>query len=147
VENTGLPRADFFMDMFDFEYSLRARSHGYRIAVISDCRFSHEIGNTRVFRIFGKDRLWTQQMPWREYYVARNLAYMAWRLRPTARMKQYAIKGLAYILVMTLLVGDHKSASFVKLVQGIHDGIRGKLGIRFRPGDFSRQIADPSIHA
>ncbi len=34
-QQDGLPRADFFMDFFDYEYSLRARAHGYKIAVIS----------------------------------------------------------------------------------------------------------------
>ena len=44
VEAIGLPRADFFMDFFDFEYCLRARSHGYRIAVITRSKLAHEIG-------------------------------------------------------------------------------------------------------
>src|SRR5947208_877291 len=35
VEEIGLPRADFFIDFVDYEYCLRARSHGYTIAVIT----------------------------------------------------------------------------------------------------------------
>src|SRR5277367_4440642 len=35
VDKIGLPRADFFMDFFDFEYCLRARSLGFEIAVVT----------------------------------------------------------------------------------------------------------------
>jgi rhamnopyranosyl-N-acetylglucosaminyl-diphospho-decaprenol beta-1,3/1,4-galactofuranosyltransferase len=47
VEQIGLPRADFFMDFADFEYCLRARSRGYKIAVVSRSKVSHQIGNAR----------------------------------------------------------------------------------------------------
>ena len=40
VRKIGVPRADFFMDFFDFEYCLRARANNYKIAVISQARLS-----------------------------------------------------------------------------------------------------------
>src|ERR1700687_103493 len=47
VEKIGWPRTDFFIDFVDFEYCLRARSSGYKIAVIGRAKLGHEIGNGR----------------------------------------------------------------------------------------------------
>ena len=46
VEKIGLPRADFFMDFFDFEYSLRARQR-VQDCVVPGAELGHTIGNAR----------------------------------------------------------------------------------------------------
>lgn len=138
VERIGLPLTSFYMDFFDFEYSLRARSAGYRIAVISDCRVAHEIGNTRSVRLLGKEQIWIQQPPWREYYIARNLIYTAWRLRDRGVTRLAAAKNLLRHAITAFLVGERKIATSLKIVQGAWDGVQGRLGIRFRPQNYMR---------
>jgi GT2 family glycosyltransferase len=133
VERIGLPRADFFMDFIDFEYCLRARSHGYKIAVVTDSRFGHEIGNPRSVRLPGYHRLWPDQAPWREYYISRNLTYTAWWLYPNWPTKQFAICHLARHAGGVVLFGSNKLASLRKMAQGFWDGRRASLGARFRP--------------
>lgn len=133
VEKIGLPRADFFMDFFDFEYSLRARAGGYKIAVIPGVELNHEIGDARHVTFLGRPRLWTSYPPWREYYNSRNLAYAGWHLYPNRRTKQFVLKHLTRHAGAVALFSKRRLACIGKMLQGFYDGYRGKLGIRFRP--------------
>jgi len=133
VEKIGLPRSDFFMDFFDFEYCLRARSHGYRIAVVPGVRLAHEVGDARPVRLAGFSGLWPDHAPWREYYMSRNLAYAVWWLYPSRGAKRFTVRHLARHAGGVLLFGSDKLASLGKMAQGFWDGKRARLGIRFRP--------------
>lgn len=133
VEAVGLPRADFFMDFFDFEYCLRMRAHNYKIAVINACEFSHELGDVKTIRIAGRTHVWSQHAPWREYYISRNLTYSGIRLFPTPGTKRFIVLHLLRHAVAIILFGARKAASLKKLFQGVIDGCRGRLGPRFLP--------------
>ena len=133
VEKIGLPRSDFFMDFFDFEYCLRVRAAGYKIAVISSARAAHEIGNACTVSLPGYLRIWPDHAPWREYYIARNMTYAAWWLYPSRNVKEFVIGHLTRHAGGVLLFGSKKSACLKKMAQGFWDGRRASLGIRFRP--------------
>jgi GT2 family glycosyltransferase len=133
VEKVGLPRADFFMYFLDYEYCLRVRSHGYKIAIITRSHFAHEVGNARRVRLPGYSRLWPDYAPWREYYLSRNMAYTAWWLYPSRGTKMFVVTHLARHAGGVLLFSSNKLASLKKMVQGFWDGHRASLGIRFRP--------------
>lgn len=133
VEKIGLPRADFFMDFIDFEYCLRARARGYKIAVITGSQIAHEIGAARKVRLPGYSRLWSDHAPWREYYMSRNIAYAAWWLYPNRRTKRFVMRHLARHAGGVLLFGSNKLACLRKMAQGFSDGWRANLGIRFHP--------------
>jgi rhamnopyranosyl-N-acetylglucosaminyl-diphospho-decaprenol beta-1,3/1,4-galactofuranosyltransferase len=133
VEKIGLPRADFFMDFFDYEYSLRARSYGYKIAVIPRAELGHEIGNARKIWWLGRPRLWTSYAPWREYYNSRNLAYAGWHLYANGETKRFVLGHLARHAGAVVLYSPKKASCLKKMAQGFWDGYRAKLGIRFRP--------------
>jgi rhamnopyranosyl-N-acetylglucosaminyl-diphospho-decaprenol beta-1,3/1,4-galactofuranosyltransferase len=133
VEKIGLPRADFFMDFFDYEYSLRARSHGYKIAVLPKAEVAHEIGDARNVWLPSGSRLWTSYAPWREYYNSRNLTYAGWHLYPSRRTKRFVLRHLGRHASAVVLFSPRKLACLKKMVQGFRDGYRAKLGIRFRP--------------
>lgn len=133
VEQIGLPRADFFMDVFDIEYSIRARSRGYKIAVITDAKLTHDVGRTRKINFAGYRRLWMNQPPWREYYISRNLAYLAWRLYPNLATKMSIARYLAVHLAQVLSFSSDGVACAIRMIQGFGDGLRGRLGTRFLP--------------
>jgi rhamnopyranosyl-N-acetylglucosaminyl-diphospho-decaprenol beta-1,3/1,4-galactofuranosyltransferase len=133
VEKVGVPRADFFMYFLDYEYCLRARSHGYKIAIIAQARLAHEVGKARKVRLPGYSGLWPDHAPWHEYYMSRNIAYTAWWLYPNRRTKQFVLKHLVRHAGGALLFGSNKLACLRKMAQGFVDGRRGKLGIRFLP--------------
>jgi GT2 family glycosyltransferase len=143
VETIGLPRADFFMDFFDFEYSLRARSCGYKIAVVPDAELDHKIGDARIVAFAGRSRLWTSYAPWREYYNSRNLAYAAWHLYPSHGTKRFVLRHLGRHAGAVVLFSPRKVACLTKMAQGFRDGYRAKLGIRFRPDAPSSSKSKP----
>jgi len=134
VERIGLPRADFFMDFFDFEYSLRARAHGYKLAIVPGAELGHEMGDARTVRFTGRSRLWTSYAPWREYYNSRNIAYAGWHLYPNRETKRFVLKHLVRHAGAVVLFSPRKTACIGKMIQGVWDGYRARLGIRFRPG-------------
>jgi GT2 family glycosyltransferase len=133
VERIGLPRSDFFMDFVDYEYCLRARSHGYKIAVITRAKMQHEIGKARKVRLFGRNRLWSDHSPFREYYMSRNLVYSVWWLYPSSRTRQFVLRHLLRHAGGVLLFGSDKLACLKRMAQGFWDGRRASLGVRFRP--------------
>jgi rhamnosyltransferase len=133
VQNIGLPRADFFIDFVDFEYCLRARLKGYKIAVVSGAKFAHEIGASRKLQFLGYTSLWPIQPPFREYYMTRNLAYAAWWLYPNQGTKRFVMRHLIRHAGGVLLFSSRKLACLRKMAQGFSDGRKASLGIRFRP--------------
>jgi len=133
VEGIGLPRADFFMDFFDFEYCLRMRARGFRIAVVTSCQFAHEIGNARNIRLPGFNRLWPEYAPWREYYLSRNMTYAGWQLYPTPRTKRFVRNHLLRHAAGVLLFSKRRFRALLRMLQGAHDGKHGRMGIRFLP--------------
>jgi rhamnosyltransferase len=133
VEKVGLPRTDFFIYFVDFEYCLRVRSHGYKIAVITRSRFAHQVGNARRVRLPGYSRLWPDYAPWREYYVSRNITYAAWWLYPSRATKSFVVGHLARHAGGVLLFSSNKLACLKKMAQGFWDGRRACLGVRFLP--------------
>jgi GT2 family glycosyltransferase len=152
VENVGLPRADFFMDFVDFEYSLRIRRHGYEIAIVRDSVLHHTLGIPRVFKFLGYKKAWSDHAPWRQYYIIRNHTYVVWYSYPEWRPKLFMLLRLARHGTASLLFSEHGFESLRMMLLGFLDGRAGKLGIRFVSKTDSKQaIAEdrfcPTRHA
>ena len=133
VEEIGLPRSDYFMDFFDFEYCLRARSRDYQIVVVSKCELEHEIGNARTVRFAGYRRVWPNHSPWREYYISRNMVYTVWRLYPDLAAKCFVLRHLLRHAGGVLVFGSKKLTALKMMARGFEDGRLANLGITVRP--------------
>ena len=133
VETIGLPRSDFFMDFVDYEYCLRARSRGYKIAVVTGAKLFHEIGKVRKVRFLGRSHFWSEHRPFREYYMSRNLVYSVWWLYPNRRTKSSVLRHLVRHAAGVLLFGSDRLACLKRMAQGFWDGRRASLGVRFQP--------------
>lgn len=133
VAEVGLPRSDFFIDFVDYEYCLRIRSRGFKIAVLTRAKLYHEIGNAHKVWFLGRQHLWAEHRPFREYYYSRNLTYSIWWLYPSLSAKAFAVRHLAHQAIAVLLFGPQRLRSLNRMLQGLHDGCRARLGVRFRP--------------
>jgi GT2 family glycosyltransferase len=134
VERIGFPRSDFFIDFVDYEYCLRARSRGYKIAVITRAKLYHEVGRTHTVRLLrGRRHLWSEHRPFREYYYSRNLAYSVWWLYPSAAAKAFLLLHLTRRAMGVLLFGPQRLVSLKRMVQGLCDAWQASLGVRFLP--------------
>ncbi|MFZ0780430.1 MAG: glycosyltransferase family 2 protein [Candidatus Sulfotelmatobacter sp.] len=130
IEKVGLPRSDFFMDFVDHEYCLRLRRHGYKIAVVRASRFEHAIGDPRTVRVLGFEKIWSNHVPWREYYMTRNAIFTVWKYDPDWRTKCVVAHRLLCRAAAILLFGEDKLACLAMMYRGFADGCTGKLGIR-----------------
>lgn len=131
VEKVGFPRADFFIDFVDFEYSLRIRRHGYQIAIIRDSVLHHTMGTPRMMRLFRFIKLWSGHVPWREYYYSRNYTYVVWHTYPQIQSKFFLLAQLVRHGTAMVLFGEDKLASLHMMLRGFLDGRAGRLGIHF----------------
>jgi rhamnosyltransferase len=137
IEAAGVPRADFFMDFVDHEHCFRLRRHGFKIAVVQDCVLNHVLGEPSKLKILGRTKQWTDHLPWREYYMARNEVFTIWQYYPKWRIKGFVLYRLARHALDVLLFGKRKGACFAMMCRGFLDGRAGKLGIRFLPDTMS----------
>jgi len=147
VEAVGLPRVDFFMDFVDYEYCLRLRRHGFRVAVVRDSILDHEIGAQRTFNILGRKKFWADHAPWREYYMARNETFTIWQHYPQLITKAFAGYKFAHHALGIVLFGKQKLACLGMMCRGFLDGRAGRLGIRFLPGKLEQPHPLAAIHA
>jgi GT2 family glycosyltransferase len=147
VEAVGLPRGDFFMDFVDYEYCLRLRRHGFRIAVVRDSILDHEIGAQTTFSILGRKKFWADHAPWREYYMARNETFTIWQDYPQPITKAFVVYKFAHHALGIVLMGKQKLACLGMMCRGFLDGRAGRLGIRFLPGKLEQPYPLDSVDA
>jgi rhamnosyltransferase len=126
----GRFREDFFIDSVDFEYSLRIRKKGYVNLLSPEFGIDHQLGNTRVKKIWFLTISSSNHSPIRRYYMARNHAILSiqyffsfpiWILKKNLAMVQ--------ILLQMLIVDDQKilklrntCSGFVAGIANIHIG-------------------------
>jgi hypothetical protein len=72
---------------------------------------------------------------------------LAWRLQPNRAVKRSIARYLLIHAVQVLLFSTKKLQCLLRMVQGFHDGLRGRLGIRLRPGADRLQSLGGAVRA
>ena len=121
IEEIGLPEKNFFIYGDDTEYNLRAKSLGKHTTMVTDSIMYHPHKNMmkgfKVYKIF-LNHLWA-------YYKLRNALILYKRYRHVAHKQVILLFAALGLYVLTLNIG------FVRLwLEGLRDGLRGKLTIR-----------------
>ena len=137
-QRIGPFRDDFFIDMVDAEYSLRAERRGYRVVLACQAHIEHSIGAPSQHRLFGRAVATSNHPAWRRYYLARNRIDV-WR----ANVRY--VPGWVVFDVMghfrdTALMATFENGRGPKLRATLHgtlDGLRGRSGGTVGPDDFS----------
>jgi hypothetical protein len=65
--------------------------------------------------------------------MSRNIVYAAWWLHPSRATKRFVVRHLARHAGGVLLFGSRKLACLRKMVQGVWDAHKERLGVRFLP--------------
>lgn len=135
IAQVGLPNKDFFIWFDDFEYALRVMDDTEAVVVnvpeaICDCDFG---SNMRAVRFLGKLSYRSDQPAWKTYYGSRNMLYVFLRKRrkPDEILLYLAIN--ARLALMDLVYEPDGWRRLKMRLKGIHDGVRGRMGIRVRP--------------
>ncbi|MGH2395466.1 MAG: glycosyltransferase family 2 protein [bacterium] len=128
-ERVGLYCDAYFIDYVDYEFCLRVRAHGYRIAEASDAVLHHAMGEVVRTKLLGMDVQYTRYSPIRKYYKARNriLTYRkhmakfpGWVLRDSMSIPWEVLK--------TIVVEERKLESLGAMLRGTIDGVLGWSG-------------------
>ena len=125
----GSFREDFFIDLVDTEYCLRARKAGYRILVSCDAMIFHRIGSKRQRRLLGLTISPMHHGPLRKYYIFRNAVDVIRRYgRAFPHWLIYQVLGLAEVAAGILIFENQKSAKLRACMIGAWDGLLGRRG-------------------
>lgn len=124
-EAVGPMREDFFIDGIDIEWCFRAGSLGYEVFCLKNVKIGHALGDGRR-RFLGREM--SIHSPLRNYYMLRNLLYMA-RL-PTVPLRFRVVEALyAVVRIPFLLVFVRFAPGYLKhIALGLWHGLCGRLG-------------------
>ena len=127
LRETGLFRADFFIDAIDLEWCFRAWARGYGCWLAGDVPMEHTVGSGTIPLGFGLTM--PNQRPFRMATYLRNTVYgfrlphipLAWKARQ-----------LAYLPLQAWGFARHhrfRSEALGPMLAGLRDGLRGRLGL------------------
>jgi rhamnosyltransferase len=129
-EKIGPFREDFFIDLVDIEYCMRARRLGYIILRSAMVLMSHSIGYPSKHLLFGKTIWTTNHAAIRRYYYARNYVAIQ-REYGNYMLGWWAIKSLKKCIRQSLIIilfEQHKLDNVVAIAIGWWHGINKKMG-------------------
>lgn len=129
IELIGFPNKDFFIKGDEEDYYKRALKAGAFVATVYNSNYYHPILERKNFTILGKQYKGSTEVPWKEYYRARNFTYM---FKRDGEPMKYVRQNIRHILVA--LKYNPKRWSAVKMIlKGWSDGVAGRLGPRVKP--------------
>lgn len=122
-------KTEFFIDLVDFEYCLRARQAGYRILVSPAARMSHRVGAKRQSAIAAVTLSPMHHGPLRKYYMFRNGVHMM-RAYGAAfpHWLVYQLLAMSEIIIGVFLFEDRKASKLRACLAGLWDGLLGRKG-------------------
>ncbi len=128
-KKVGLFREDYFIDSVDHEFSLRARSLGYRMLISCRPLMNHSIGAGVEHASRFRHLLSTNHSPTRKYFIARNALVTAktyffqepmWSIRQGWR--------LLAVFSSILLFEQEKLKQSKAFWVGVAHGLTGRMG-------------------
>ena len=126
LRETGLFRADYFIDAVDLEWSFRAWARGVSCWLADDVLMEHTVGNGVIALPFGLEM--PNQKPFRMYCHLRNTLY-GFRLSHVPL--RWKIKQTLYMAVQIFGYARHHGFSrpaVMPMIAGLRDGLLGRLG-------------------
>lgn len=115
-----------FIDLVDFEYSLRLGENGFRIIRFNEYVLMHRLGDTAE-RYIGKRKIYvTNHSRTRVYYYARNIIYCL-RKHPKSLGVGFVVCDLFKKLIKLILFESNKVGKVASYIKGLRDGIFMKI--------------------
>ncbi|WP_237476827.1 glycosyltransferase family 2 protein [Lichenibacterium dinghuense] len=127
LRETGLFRADFFIDAIDTEWCFRAWARGRSCWLAPDVPMEHTVGTGTIPLGFGLSM--PNQRPFRMGTYLRNNLY-ALRLRHVPL--GWKLKQIAYLPLQGFGFARHhgfRAEAVRPMLRGLADGLRGRLGV------------------
>lgn len=138
LNDVGMLDERLFIDCVDIEFCLRARNHGWNIAVAAGANITHALGRLEPFKPFGRQRFhdgkaatYQYHAPFREYYITRNNIDLC--LRNLRRRPRWVVSVFRRELgphVKVMVSGPHVGKHWLAIAVGTGHGLvrrRGKI--------------------
>lgn len=119
----GLFKEEYFIDVIDTEFCLRAKKNGYLTVAVTGAFLKQEFGSLTKSRLGFTSRNYS---PFRLYFIIRNSIWF-WKEYSAIypfREKRYFV---SYIFIQSFKIAVHESNKFQKyksMLKGIYHGIR-----------------------
>jgi rhamnosyltransferase len=123
---------EMFIDMVDYEYCLRLRRSGYLLVECKKATLIHSPAAPTVHSILGKFRFTSSNYgAGRRYYIGRNIVWVArlyWADYPSFCTS--LLINLVKETAKLALVEKNRIRKLTRTLQGLSDGIAGRMGKR-----------------
>lgn len=123
----GLFDEDMFIDLVDFDYCIRLTSAGYRILKVNTSIITHQLGNLKVYNVFGKKIHVTNHSKERIYYYSRNSIYYSRKHKEIINIKEIYWDLFKKICKVIIFEKD-KLNKIQYFLHGINDGLNRRMG-------------------
>lgn len=131
ADRIGPFREDFFVDLVDHEYCLRARTAGYSVILVRAPLMEHKVGEPTWARLLWKRVTTPNHSPERHYYMSRNLLVVARDYlfkEPELVLRVIATRVKEVVLV--ICCERDRWAKLRAMGRGVFDALRGRMGPR-----------------
>jgi rhamnosyltransferase len=125
-QQIGGYRADYFIDMLDFELCARLQLHGFTVVRVATAELVHEIGDPIYVRVLHKKLVSSNHSPLRRYFMVRNRLIF---------LRQYGVRahhrvaaGMIFDALVALLIEQQRFKKLHAICCGTWHGLRGISG-------------------
>jgi len=126
-------REEFFIDMVDYDFCLRARAKGLHVIKLHENGFEHSLGRSTVHQILGFKVITYNHNALRLYYRIRNASVLIGEsLKSDPLLSMALVTGNIWIVCKIILFERNKYRKMVEVIRGIKDSFTGKSGKRVR---------------
>ncbi|MES2454301.1 MAG: glycosyltransferase family 2 protein [Bacteroidota bacterium] len=112
-----------FIDSVDLDFCLTLRKRNWRIFRTLDTHILHEVGNSKVVKILGKEYLALNHSLIRYYYIVRNHVYVG--RKHNRLFKSFKITTRLFYTV--LFFEKQRTKKLTKMIQGFTEGLICKI--------------------
>lgn len=131
-DKIGLFAAEYFIDMVDYEYSLRIRASGYLIAGSQEAVLLHSAGDPKRTSLLGFSFSPTHHSATRRYYMSRNrvVVYKKYFSKLPSCVFQSIYYDFLRETIKCFIAEKDRLRKFRNFVLGTWDGLIGRMGKR-----------------
>ncbi len=134
IRNVGVFRSELFWGLEELEYGLRLRAHGYRILVSGELVRWARAFHGRLGRSQPKAAVSMSRVPWRQYYILRNMIDILRRNgHPWVAARVAVTRGIGKSTVHALRTPRQTGVTARLTYDAITSGWRGELGRSVEP--------------
>ncbi|WP_342479456.1 glycosyltransferase family 2 protein [Paenibacillus sp. FSL F4-0097] len=122
----GFFNDELFIDYVDFDYCARLFINNYKILRMNDVALSHQLGDSKIKKLFFKEIRVTNHSAFRKYFIARNITYYIRKYRKVMNVKLEYLR-LIKVLTLAIFFESNKKEKIKNYFKGILHGLKMNL--------------------